>query len=217
VVEDRVPVLVDGPETAVIDLQRPVRANESDVVGVERREVPGKFQMLDEAFSANDLSPDGRYVVGFHSDGGGYLWTRENGYTLLGGEYAAAVSDDGTVVLGEVEDPVTGHSEAAIWNAVDGWQQLPAVGTGCPYFMSAYELSADGTAAVGLAWDNCSGTGFLWTEEGGTIAAAEISIDDDGLFRRIRLVEDSGQRRTLMLEIPARARGGRRDPGLREL
>lgn len=30
--------------------------------------------------------------------------------------------------------------------------------------------------------------------------SAEIAVDDDGLFRRIRLVEDSGQRRTLVLD-----------------
>jgi hypothetical protein len=41
--------------------------------------------------------------------------------------------------------------------------------------MSAYELSADGTAAVGLAWDGCSGTGFLWTEAGGTIALESLA------------------------------------------
>jgi outer membrane lipoprotein carrier protein len=37
-------------------------------------------------------------------------------------------------------------------------------------------------------------------QQGLGFRSAEISIDDDGLFRRIRLVEDSGQRRTLMLD-----------------
>jgi outer membrane lipoprotein carrier protein len=37
-------------------------------------------------------------------------------------------------------------------------------------------------------------------QQGLGFRSAEISIDDDGLFRRIRLVEDSGQRRTLVLD-----------------
>ncbi|MCP3904648.1 MAG: hypothetical protein GY715_13560, partial [Planctomycetes bacterium] len=134
-----------------------------------------KFEWLDEAGSAMDLSPDGRWIVGrSFTTGEGYLWSRETGYNLLGGENAVAVSDDGAVVLGSFEHPTTGHSEAAIWTAAEGWTILGTFpgGTGCPYETSPYELSADGSSAVGLAWNagGCSGQGFLWTQNGGTQA-----------------------------------------------
>ncbi|MCP3978066.1 MAG: hypothetical protein GY716_01875, partial [bacterium] len=134
-----------------------------------------KFEWLDGASSANDMTPDGRWVVGHASGGGGYLWSRETGYNNIGGNGAVAVSDDGAVVLGEIDHPTTGHSEAAIWTTnEETWTILGTFpgGTGCPYETSAYELSADGTAAVGLAWNagGCSGQGFLWTQNGGTQA-----------------------------------------------
>jgi outer membrane lipoprotein carrier protein len=42
--------------------------------------------------------------------------------------------------------------------------------------------------------------GLVPRQQGLGFRSAEISIDDDGLFRRIRLVEDSGQRRTVVLD-----------------
>jgi len=128
-----------------------------------------KFEWLDQSFSANDMSPDGKWVVGGALSGGGYIWSRETGYQFIGGIHAVAVSDDGAVVLGSIDHPTTGNSEAAIWTADDeSWTLLGTFpgGTGCPGETSAYELSADGTVAVGLGWheSGCSGQGFIWTE-----------------------------------------------------
>jgi hypothetical protein len=83
------------------------------------------------------------------------------------------VSDDGTVVLGNIPDPEgIGSEVAAIWRTATGeWESLgylPDAGA-CPSRSSAYELSADGTVAVGLSWDGCSGRGFYWTQATGMV------------------------------------------------
>ncbi len=129
-----------------------------------------KFEFLEQALSADDLSPDGKYVVGFYETGGGYIWSREDGYTLIGGYYAIAVSDDGTVVLGAIDDPANSGNVAALWTAENGWQSLGGIAeSGCPNLSSPYELSADGSVAVGLAWDGCQAYGFRWTAETGMV------------------------------------------------
>ena len=128
------------------------------------------FELIPDALSANDLTPDGRYVVGQASN---QLYR----YDTVSGEMlflpapatdAVAISDDGSVILGEIINEKLNVSEAAIWNEADNtWTGLGVLDT-CDFFgTSAYELSADGTAATGLAWNGCSGRGFLWTESEG--------------------------------------------------
>lgn len=135
------------------------------------------------AVSANDMSPDGQWIVGsLDTDGDllgdiGYRWDRVNNlFTIIdnnGGpivEAATAISDDGSVVLGNLPGKVIlEESTAAIWTDGDGWTDLgylPNAGS-CPSRSNGYELSADGTVAVGLSWDSCSGRGFRWTQETG--------------------------------------------------
>lgn len=133
--------------------------------------------------SANDMSPNGQWIVGsLDSDGDGfgdigYRWDRVNDqFTIIdngGGpllEAAVSVSDDGSVVLGSLPGAVDpAANTAAIWTDADGWTDLgylPNAGS-CPSRSDGYELSADGTIAVGLSWDGCSGRGFRWTQETG--------------------------------------------------
>ena len=136
------------------------------------------------AISANDMSPDGRWVVGgidFNGDlvvDAGYRWDRQtNTFTIInvdnlfpGADPVVAISDDGSVLLGSLPglvDPVA--EEAAIWTEADGWTRLgylPNAGF-CPSRSNGYELSGDGTIAVGLSWDGCSGRGFIWTAADG--------------------------------------------------
>jgi uncharacterized membrane protein len=128
------------------------------------------FTWLTETWEANDLTPDGTVIVG-SGPAGAYRWTAEDGYTWLpGGGTAKAVSDDGTVILGDVNDPVSGDQVAAMWTETDeGWELSILGGFGtCGSISSAYELSADGSVAVGLAWlDPCDAVGFRWTEATG--------------------------------------------------
>lgn len=132
------------------------------------------FKFIEGADSANDMSPDGRWVVG-ESSGQPYLLdTTTDAMTLLPapGISAVAVSDDGTVVLGDIPDPEgIGSNVAAIWTSATGWESLGHLpnALACPSLSDGYELSADGTVAVGLSWDGCSGRGFRWTAATGML------------------------------------------------
>jgi len=139
------------------------------------------------AVSADDMSPDGRWVLGVMDTTGdffgdkGYRWDRlNNEFTIFdidqiptGSPSVLAISDDGQVILGNIAGP-PGQEEthqAAIWTEADGWTGLgwlPNAGA-CPSRSSGYELSADGTIAVGLSWDGCSGRGFVWTQATGML------------------------------------------------
>ncbi len=133
-----------------------------------------KFEFLDQSFNASDLTPDGKHVVGMLDGGGGYLWSQADGYTDLGGLGAVAVSDDGTIILGSIADEMAMDSVAAIWTAEDGWQSIgtlenPDVCGGG--LSSPYDLSGDGSVAVGLGWqDGCNAYAFRWTPGNGMVA-----------------------------------------------
>ena len=122
------------------------------------------------------MTPDGRYVVGetgsLFPDGTYLLDAFSNEMTILPAEglSAVAVSDDGTVVAGDVPDPSgMGSNEAGRWTAAGGWVSLghlPNAGS-CPSRSDSYEMSADGSVVVGLSWDGCNGRGFRWTADTG--------------------------------------------------
>lgn len=160
--------------------------------------ITAEFELIPYALGANDMSPDGRYVVGeadWDGDGfsdGSYLWDSvTNTYTDLSlivdpttGVPVVAVSDDGSVVLGNMPDPNDPNANgsvgnvAAIWHASTGmWQSLgylPNAGS-CPSRSSGYELSADGSVAVGLSWDGCSGRAFRWTQATGMVEMQNLA------------------------------------------
>jgi uncharacterized membrane protein len=133
------------------------------------------FQMIPGAASANDLSPNGRFIVGMSLLGRAYIYdTTTSQMTLLPVECqeATAVSDDGTVVVGDINDPITGDEVAALWTASSNvWTSLGYLpdALSCPSRSNAYELSADGSVVVGLSWDGCSGRGFRWTQATGMV------------------------------------------------
>jgi uncharacterized membrane protein len=136
--------------------------------------VTTSFQQIPNAQGANDMSPNGRWIVGETNQLEPY---RYDAFTdtmiLLGapGLDASAVSDDGSVVLGSMIDGA-GDEVAGIWRSSTGqWQSLgylPGAGQ-CPSRSNGYELSADGTVAVGLSWIGCSGRGFRWTQATGMV------------------------------------------------
>lgn len=141
------------------------------------------FELIPQAISANDMSPDGRWIVGetdlngdFAPDGGYRFDTLTNTMLLLPAEtiHASAVSDDGKFILGDIPDPADPDPSlgtlAALWSAeTDAWQSigyLPNAGE-CPSRSDGFELSADGSVAVGLSWESCSGRGYRWTDATG--------------------------------------------------
>ncbi|MEQ8844098.1 MAG: hypothetical protein RIB58_04515 [Phycisphaerales bacterium] len=189
------------------------------------------FESIPGAFSANDMSPDGRWVVGdvdvngdFFPDDG-YIWDRlSDTFTVLPplGFGAIAVSDDGAVVLGNIPDPGgVGSNVAARWTAATGWVSLGALpqANACPSLSDGYELSGDGSVAVGLSWDGCSGRGFVWDgtsrmqeleplANGGNRASV-ISSDGtiiggfaQGSFDRTPAVWDGGTTDGMLLDEP---------------
>ncbi len=133
------------------------------------------YLQIPNALSADDMSPDGRFIVGVDDNFVPYQFdTVTNRMLLLPPEspFATATSDLGDVVFGEIADPGTGDPVAAIWTRTN--PQWVSIGylpnaNACPSRSSPYELSADGSVAVGLSWDGCSGRGFRWTLAGGMV------------------------------------------------
>ena len=137
------------------------------------------FNMISGANSANDMSPDGRFIVGEVGNPfpiGTYLLDRVTGVmTDLSasglGLSAVAVSDDGSVVVGDIPDPDgIGINVAGRWTAATDWQSLGALPNAgmCPSRSDSYEVSADGSVVVGLSFKNgCQSSGFRWTQATG--------------------------------------------------
>ena len=123
------------------------------------------FTPIPGAFGASDITPDGEIVVGSGS-GGGYFWRWrvDPSPTFIGGNDAVAISDDGSVIAGNINDPVTGAEVAARWTLATGWVSIGALPNAlqCPSLSSAYDMTGDGNFIVGLSWDGCSGRGFLY-------------------------------------------------------
>jgi uncharacterized membrane protein len=132
------------------------------------------FELIPGVLGANDMSPDGRYIVG-DAVSGPYLYDCETKtMTILPPPAfcATAVSDDGTVVVGDIPDPTgVGLEVAGRWTQATGWVSLGFLpnALACPSRSNAYEVSADGNVVVGLSWDGCSGRGFVWTQQTGML------------------------------------------------
>ncbi len=138
------------------------------------------YQTIVGVQSANDMTPDGRYIVGETNTGAYRLDTLTNTLLLIPGPgyKAAAVSDDGSVILGDMVDPGTNAEVAAIWRAsTNTWQNLGYLpnAQSCPSRSNGYELSADGTVAIGLSWVGCSGRGFRWTQATGMVELQSLA------------------------------------------
>lgn len=139
--------------------------------------------------AAYDANSDATAVCGADSQGA-WLWTQAGGYVPLGEQSAEAVSEDGTVVLGQIKDG-SGSNVAGLWTQATGWQSLGGLSSGCGSDVSnPYDLSGDGLTAVGLGWQNCTGVPFRWTSTGGMdeIAYSGLgsgrasAVSDDGLW-----------------------------------
>ena len=63
------------------------------------------------------------------------------------------------------------HAKRRTPSATGEWESLGYLpnANACPSRSSGHELSADGSVAVGLSWDGCSGRAFRWTQAGGMV------------------------------------------------
>jgi hypothetical protein len=121
-----------------------------------------------------------------------WLWDKQNGSTYIGGSgYMSKISGNGRVIggsygaTGNFPDGAPLKEKAALWTKEAGWKVLRSNFEGCWTFHSnVYDLSTDGSAAVGLAWVTCSNVyAFKWTAKTGMKLLPKVSEGaqcDDG-------------------------------------
>ena len=90
------------------------------------------FEIIPDAWSASDMTPDGRYIIGHMANDILYRWDTVTNTVLhlpAGGLGVKAISDDGSVILGDVPDPSgIGSNVAGIWTESDNeWTSLGAL------------------------------------------------------------------------------------------
>jgi hypothetical protein len=140
----------------------------------------------------NDLAPDGSTAL--IEDIGApmvdvYFYdtaTDERHVVTTTGDFERAVTGISAtgVISGFHGDPI----EAALWSADTDWVGLGSPNaTGCDLAISdGWDVSADGTATVGLLWNGCATEPFLWREGGFVplqalgIGGRATKIADDG-------------------------------------
>jgi uncharacterized membrane protein len=136
----------------------------------------------------SDLSDGGRRVVGVYGpfQSPFWTWTEARGIRNIGGTgFIGAVSGDGRVVGGSVAKPVEtpygtlDQERAAIWTPQGGWRSIANEKkfAGCDIYQTTlFDLNGDGTAAAGLAFQDCSHVfAFRWTAQGGMTALGKTS------------------------------------------
>jgi uncharacterized membrane protein len=120
------------------------------------------------------VSADGSVVAGY--GGQFFYWTKKTGSIFIGGippgfqgaGGSAAVSDDGTRVLGNVLNNDS-KVEAAIWQ-IDGveWQPIGNLGSNCDINSSTgWGMSGDGLTVVGGVYPSfCTHRAMKWSQGG---------------------------------------------------
>ena len=141
---------------------------------------------------ASRMTPDGQTVVGYDA-AGGWLWTPVGGFVPIGGEVAVDLSDDASVVAGNLTDSA-GVDGPAVWDAVNGWQTLGGLPGQTPpggSYGTSYAISGDGSVVVGLGWhSNWKARGFRWDATNGMVelpqsgpnSSRASAISGDGLW-----------------------------------
>jgi probable HAF family extracellular repeat protein len=185
---------------------------------------------------AQDVSPDGHFVVGFGGNGfgspvgwEGIRWAVSGGTVRIplagSGVWAKGVSGDGSIVTGGTGGAV---EQAFVWTAAGGLVGLAPPGPGT-WRTNAEAVSADGRVVVGDYLNVTAGArdAFRWTAETGMAglgAFAASAVSDDGsvvvgtlaggpTFEAFRWTEAAGivPLGTLGPDNESRARGVSRD------
>lgn len=115
---------------------------------------------------ASSISDNGQKVVGMYGNfmAPFWLWDKQAGQYYLGGEsFLGAISGNGRVVGGAL--PVTVDTEfgpvtqerPALWTREAGWKSIAPGGAGCGLYQATiFDLSRDGSTAVGNYWTGCN-------------------------------------------------------------
>jgi len=140
------------------------------------------FQMLIDPTGSGTwanyaLSRDGK-VMAANYGGSIYRWTPDTpkfpsgGFTFLGPGYflnsEIGISSDGMTIITSRVGP-DGNVNPALWKQT-GWTDLGHPANGCTLdgqWGGGYDVSGDGTVAVGLAWYCPGAEGFVWDRTNG--------------------------------------------------
>lgn len=142
---------------------------------------PSPLTVIEDVEQAVDLTADGRTLLLqslLTTTGDVYFYDTVTGVLEKKTESGSfdspvfAISSDGRRVVGVVGAPF----EAALWSEAEGWKKLGnAFETGCdPQVSGAWDVSADGSVLVGLAWDGCRTQAVRWSDASGTGAFEKL-------------------------------------------
>ena len=134
----------------------------------------------------SNLSDNGQQLVGVYGTFQSPFWTwdKTNGQSYLGGSgFLGAISGNGRVVGGTVGVPVMmdwgpmDQERAALWTKSGGWKSIAGNYEGCGGSQTTpYDLSTDGSTAVGLAFVDCRNAyAFKWTARTGMKLLPKVS------------------------------------------
>ena len=138
--------------------------------------------LIGTEYDAVAVNDDGSAVVGNAVGTLGpeaFLRTETNGITLLGipagydRSFAAGVSGDGSIVVGQAVNSVTHDGRIFRWTATEGMAELATLSQ----FGSVNGLSQDGMVVVGATADSQA---FRWTQAGGVAALSLLSGGNEG-------------------------------------
>jgi uncharacterized membrane protein len=126
-----------------------------------------------------DISDDGQRVAGLYGpfQSPYWIWSKRTGMQNIDGSgFMGAISGNGRAVGGtltkqvETEFGPVDREFASMWTRERGWRSIADERfAGCDIFHSSvFDVNGDGTAAVGLLFEDCSHAhAFKWTAKGG--------------------------------------------------
>lgn len=144
-----------------------------------------------ESSDVGGISADGNVIVGYgalNPDYGteGWRWTQGAGFQELGYLPGGLVtipwgaSRDGAVIVGEANSDLGPNREAFRWTATDGIVGLGELEGGSTNSI-ARAVSGDGRIVVGNSAAEFGEVAFIWDEQHGMRALADVLHDDYGI------------------------------------
>jgi probable HAF family extracellular repeat protein len=147
--------------------------------------LPGAAQVSFRGFDVqdagiDDMSADGSVVVGkfARAPTTAFRWTAAGGIEDIGGDTdRVRVSRDGKAIVASALDS-RGNRNAAIWMGGKNWKLLGGVPGGVPngahVLSEAYDVSADGSVIVGIAYLEEKFVAFRWDAQNGMVNLGTI-------------------------------------------
>jgi probable HAF family extracellular repeat protein len=137
--------------------------------------------------NVSGISADGTIVVGSRSNAGpAFRWTAAEGVANIGGVgFRAKISRDGKTIVSDAQDS-QGVGSAAIWQGGTNWRVLggipggqPSGSLAGPTLSTAWDISADGSIIIGLAWVSAGRAhAFRWDAQHGMVDLGSLQGRD---------------------------------------